>query len=37
MARPVTRSRADQANPMESFLRSLNQLVQEMNRASSAK
>lgn len=37
MARPVTRSLADQANPMEGFLRSLNQLLQEMNRASSAK
>jgi type II secretory pathway predicted ATPase ExeA len=33
MARPVARSSADQANPMESFLCSLNQLLQEMNRA----
>ena len=37
MAHPVTRSSADQANPVEGFLRSLNRLVQEMNRASSAK
>lgn len=37
MARPVNRAIADQANPMEGFLQSLNQLLQQMNRVSSAK
>lgn len=37
MARPVTHSGADQANPMEGFIRNLNQLLQEMNRANSAR
>ena len=37
MARPVTRSNAEQANPMEGLLRNLNQLLQDMNRANSAR
>jgi general secretion pathway protein A len=37
MARPVLRSSAEQNNPMEGLLRSLNQLLQEMNRANSAR
>lgn len=37
MARPVNRAIVDQANPMEGFLQSLNQLLQQMNRVSSAK
>jgi general secretion pathway protein A len=37
MARPVTRSSTDQGNSMEGFIRSLNQLLQEMNRANSAR
>ena len=37
MARPVTHSVTDRANPMEGFIRSLNSLLQEMNRANSAR
>lgn len=37
MARPVTHSAADQANSMEGFIRNLNQLLQDMNRANSAR
>lgn len=37
MARPVTRTTPEQANPMEGLLRNLNQLLQDMNRANSAR
>jgi general secretion pathway protein A len=37
MARPVTRSNTDEASPMEGLLRNLNQLLQDMNRANSAR
>jgi general secretion pathway protein A len=37
MARPVTRVMPEQASPMEGLLRNLNQLLQDMNRANSAR
>jgi general secretion pathway protein A len=37
MARPVTRNNVDQASPMEGLLRNLNQLLQDMSRANSAR
>jgi general secretion pathway protein A len=37
MARPVTRNNVDEASPMEGLLRNLNQLLQDMSRANSAR
>lgn len=37
MARPVKRAIPDQASPMEGLLRNLNQLLQDMNRANTAR
>ena len=37
MARPVTRNNVDETSPMEGLLRNLNQLLQDMSRANSAR